>query len=54
MVSALLLSVCSSQVFVCVYVRLILHHMLGDRVTIGEEKKKINDLRSECIAAFTH
>lgn len=28
--------------------------MLGDRVRIGEEKRKINDLRSECIAAFTH
>lgn len=36
------------------YVWLILHHMLVDRVRIGEEKRKINDLRSECIAAFTH
>lgn len=37
-----------------VYVWLILHHMLGDRVRIGEEKRKINYLRNECIAAFTH
>ena len=43
-----------SCVCVCVCVCLILHHMLGDRVRIGEEKRKINDLRSECIAAFTH
>jgi len=28
--------------------------MLGDRERIGEEKRKINDFRSECIAAFTH
>lgn len=44
----------SSRVCVCVYVWLLSHHMLGDRVRIGEEKRKINDLRSECIAAFTH
>lgn len=28
--------------------------MSGDSVRIGEEQRKINDLRSECIAAFTH
>lgn len=28
--------------------------MLGDRVRKGERRRKINDLRSECIAAFTH
>lgn len=33
---------------------LISYHMLGDRVKIGREKRKINDLRGECIAAFTH
>lgn len=44
----------SSRVCVCVYVQLILHHMLGDRGRIEEQKRKIHDLRSECIAAFTH
>lgn len=38
----------------CVCMRLASHHMLGDRVWIGEGDSKINDLRSECIAEFTH
>lgn len=50
----LYMSCMRASVCICVYMWLFLHHMLGDRVRIGEEKKKINDLKNECIAAFTH